>query len=311
MSPRPNPTVNPRRSHFEQSAAPPQEDHYDRPRPRGVAEPPPLIDRRRGDAATYESGRQGGQTQSGRRRGDYEDKEDEEEAPRGRGGRPAVPRREYDELTDRYEQLLDAQEALQREVAQQALLIRQLRLGNDSSNKTGRTVIERSQSGRAPARVQEEPRGVTKGVSKGFGRGVKPRPVSSDVGMKSGRGNVAFGSKASLPSREVLPEERKGPPNATALRRPLLGRREPRGGEQGGLAESPQGFGRLQAAAARGRPLVVSHDEEEAGRRGPMTRQGGRSTELRGESEYLRVSSGGEHLSEDQLDRLVRQTRKR
>ena len=72
----------------------------------------------------------------------------------------------------------------------------------------------------------------------------------------------------------------------------------------------PKGFARLQQMAGRVQPVVISHDEDtmSQGIHGMgFLAQSSRASELRGESEYLKFS--GEHLSEDQLDKLMRQNR--
>lgn len=80
---------------------------------------------------------------------------------------------------------------------------------------------------------------------------------------------------------------------------------------------SVQGFGKLQQLASKvSGPLIVSYDDEgrEVRGAGVGKRMGGnaaRSQELSGESEYLRI--GGTEvdiISGDQLDRLLRESRK-
>jgi hypothetical protein len=54
------------------------------------------------------------------------------------------------------------------------------------------------------------------------------------------------------------------------------------------------------------KPLVVAYDDNSDV---PIRAPGLRGSELRGDSEYLRVRSGEDLMTEDQLDRLMKQNK--
>jgi len=169
-----------------------------------------------------------------------------------------------------------------------------------------------------------------------FGGSARPRSTQSTA--RGGSGNtakeaaprVAFGRKieASGPKKVTpLPERQKklvkaGGAATGRLMLPAAGRASARGG--GGYADqdnfgsppmAPRGGGGFQALAgkAKGGGMMVSY-EDDLGGGAPRNGGGGgvnrRSTELDGESEYLRI--GGEEvdlISGDQLDRLLTRAR--
>jgi len=81
------------------------------------------------------------------------------------------------------------------------------------------------------------------------------------------------------------------------------------------------GFAKLQQANSRvvGGPVMVVHDEEEPSNRYSNARtpsplrgnnnRGGRGLELRGNSEYIPISGDRDSIGNDQLEKLLRQSR--
>jgi hypothetical protein len=168
---------------------------------------------------------------------------------------------------------------------------------------------------------------------------VQPRKATDayNDGAKTPRGKVAFGSSSSSSSNYEPPKtSRSSAPTTGGILKtnktntndkrevvskiPQVRNRSADRGvrEQGGL----QGFAKLQAKIDG--PMVVTHESDDLDRGASLPRNlklkkaqsfGGsptmRSTELNGESEYLRI--GGEEvdvISSDQLDRLLIQARK-
>ena len=130
------------------------------------------------------------------------------------------------------------------------------------------------------------------------------RPISQ-TNSKQKLG-VAFGSRASKNAQTVTTSIPKK--SSAVVEHPPTARKN--AGEQlmRGDSSPPKGFARLQQMAGGGKPLVMRYEDEMSqGVQGYGLAQSSRASELRGESEYLKFS--GEQLSEDQLDKLIRQNR--
>lgn len=163
-------------------------------------------------------------------------------------------------------------------------------MGANASNVKGGTGAAASSSSRRPSSsTQMTDRGGLKGrsVAIAFGEG-KGNPVPPPGGRPSGQMKGSVLKQKSSPSRDDV--------------------RRQEGGGSGG------GFSKLQNSSIRGGPTIVSHDDDAVGGlNGKKLGRGkggagaaGRSLELAGDSEYLRI--GGEDvdmISGDQLDRLL------
>jgi len=252
------------------------------------------------------------------------------------GGR-WVSQTEYDELSALCENLLFQQKDLQNELKQQATIIKELQKGGTTASN--KTAARSTSNKRGPTRMEEINSKAAIGPTRSKSA-IQPRKSTADSyndGAKTPRGKVAFGSSSSSSSSSNYAEPPKTSRSSAAVSGGILktsktntsDKREPvskipqvgrnrsadRGvREPGGI----QGFAKLQAKIDG--PMVVSHESDDIDHnpRGRMKKAqsfGGsptmRSTELNGESEYLRIGGAEvDVISSDQLDRLLIQARK-
>ena len=243
------------------------------------------------------------------------------------GGR-WVSQTEYDELSALCENLLFQQKDLQSELKQQATIIKELQKGGTTA--PNKTTARSTSNKRGPTRMEEINSKAAIGPTRSKSA-IQPRKSTADSyndgGAKTPRGKVAFGSGSSSNSNYAEPPKTsrssaavsggilKTSKTNTSDKISSRNRSADRGyREPGGL----QGFAKLQSKIDG--PKVVSHESDDIDHnpRGRMKKAqsfGGsptmRSTELNGESEYLRIGGAEvDVISSDQLDRLLIQARK-